>query len=86
MNEGTEANRWIQRTCPTGRAGLGAIAAYRRWLSPRLPTGCRYTPACSWYGTAAIERYGLRDGLRLTAARLQRCVHSVRPGTTDPVP
>jgi putative membrane protein insertion efficiency factor len=46
---------------------------------------CRFLPTCSQYAIMAIERHGLRRGLRLTAGRLGRC----RPGGpfgSDPVP
>lgn len=62
-----------------------AIRGYRR-ISPRLPTRCRYTPTCSAYGLAAVQRYGTREGLRLTAGRLRRCRPGVTFGTADPVP
>ena len=67
------------------RAGLAAIRGYRRWLSHRLPTQCRFTPTCSAYGLAAVERYGLAVGGRLAAARLSRCLPTVPHGTPDPV-
>jgi putative membrane protein insertion efficiency factor len=67
------------------RVVLAAIRAYRR-VSPRLPTRCRYTPTCSAYGLEAVQRYGARKGLRLTAARLRRCRPGVPYGTPDPVP
>jgi hypothetical protein len=68
------------------RAGLAAIRGYRRWLSPRMPTRCPYTPTCGAYGLHAVERYGLATGGRLAAARLRRCRPGVAPGTPDPVP
>lgn len=68
------------------RAGLAGIAAYRRWISPRTAPRCRLTPTCSAYGSQAVAQHGLRDGLRLTAARLRRCAGSVPPGSVDPVP
>ncbi|MEU4157192.1 membrane protein insertion efficiency factor YidD [Actinoplanes sp. NPDC026670] len=67
------------------RAVTGAIRGYRK-VSPRLPTRCRYQPTCSAYALLAIERHGLRAGLRLTAARLARCRPGVPFGTGDPVP
>jgi putative membrane protein insertion efficiency factor len=67
------------------RAVLTAIRGYRR-VSPRLPTRCRFTPTCSAYGLEAVERYGLRVGGRMTAARLTRCRPGVAYGTADPVP
>jgi putative membrane protein insertion efficiency factor len=67
------------------RAGIAAIRAYQR-ISPRLPTRCRYTPTCSRYGLAAIERYGLLTGARLAVLRIHRCTADVGPGTADPLP
>ena len=62
-----------------------AIRGYRR-VSPRLPTRCRYTPTCSAYSLAAVQRHGTRRGLLLTAGRLWRCRPGVAFGTVDTVP
>ncbi|BCJ41743.1 hypothetical protein GCM10010168_52590 [Actinoplanes ianthinogenes] len=70
---------------PAERMVTGAIRGYRK-VSPKLPTRCRYRPTCSAYALAAIERYGLRKGLGLAAARLRRCGPRVPFGTGDPVP
>ncbi|MFG1953660.1 membrane protein insertion efficiency factor YidD [Micromonospora sp. NPDC048830] len=67
------------------RAGRAAILGYRRWLSHRWPGQCRYTPTCSAYGLAAVERYGLAVGGRMAADRLRRCKPDVPRGTYDPV-
>ncbi|GAA2705201.1 hypothetical protein GCM10010437_070780 [Actinoplanes palleronii] len=67
------------------RVVIGAIRAYRK-VSPRLPTRCRFQPTCSAYALTAIDRYGLRKGLRLAAGRLIRCGPRVPFGTGDPVP
>ncbi|WP_309227190.1 membrane protein insertion efficiency factor YidD [Micromonospora thermarum] len=67
------------------RAGRAAILGYRRWLSHRWPGQCRYTPTCSAYGLAAVERYGLALGGRMAADRLRRCRPDVPCGTHDPV-
>ncbi|WP_433393992.1 membrane protein insertion efficiency factor YidD [Micromonospora sp. KLBMP9576] len=67
------------------RAGRAAILGYRRWLSHRWPGQCRYTPTCSAYGLAAVERHGLAVGGRLAADRLRRCRPDVPRGTHDPV-
>ncbi|MCX4386495.1 membrane protein insertion efficiency factor YidD [Micromonospora peucetia] len=67
------------------RAGRAVILGYRRWLSHRWPGQCRYTPTCSAYGLAAVERYGLAVGGRLAADRLRRCRSDVPRGTHDPV-
>ena len=66
-------------------AVTAAIRGYRK-ISPRLPTRCPYTPTCSAYGLEAVQRYGTRRGLRLTAGRLRRCRPGVAYGTADPVP
>jgi putative component of membrane protein insertase Oxa1/YidC/SpoIIIJ protein YidD len=47
---------------------------------------CRYSPTCSRYSIAAVEKYGLGKGLALTGARLWRCRGGVPLGTSDPVP
>jgi putative membrane protein insertion efficiency factor len=75
-----------RRTSGPALAGVAAIRAYQRWLSPRLPTACRHTPTCSRYGIAAVRRYGLAHGVRLTAGRISRCTADVPRGTHDPVP
>ncbi|MFG3710188.1 membrane protein insertion efficiency factor YidD [Micromonospora sp. NPDC047730] len=67
------------------RAGRAAILGYRRWLSHRWPGQCRYTPTCSAYGLAAVERYGLAVGGRMAADRVRRCRPDVPRGTHDPV-
>ncbi|MER5453794.1 membrane protein insertion efficiency factor YidD [Micromonospora sp. NPDC002389] len=67
-------------------SGRAAILGYRRWLSHRWPGRCRFTPTCSAYGLAAVERYGLAVGGRMAADRLRRCTAHTPPGTHDPVP
>ncbi|WP_343221700.1 membrane protein insertion efficiency factor YidD [Polymorphospora rubra] len=57
------------------RAGLAAIRGYRRWLSHRLPTRCRFTPTCSAYGLEAVDRFGLAVGANWR-----------RPGSAGAVP
>jgi putative membrane protein insertion efficiency factor len=67
------------------RLVLWLLRAYRRVLSPRLPSTCRFTPSCSVYAAEAVGRWGLVRGSRLTVRRLRRC----RPGGArgaDPVP
>ena len=58
---------------------------YRRFLSPLLPTACRFYPSCSQYAAEAIERYGVGKGGWLAVRRLLRC-HPWHPGGVDPVP
>ena len=64
---------------------LAAIRFYQVALRPVNPWGCKFHPSCSHFALEAIERHGLRRGLRLTGGRLLRC----RPGSFggyDPVP
>jgi len=70
------------------RAYIAAVHAYQQMGSPRLEgyVRCRYHPTCSRYSVEAVQRYGLRKGLALTASRLWRCRRGVALGTADPVP
>jgi putative component of membrane protein insertase Oxa1/YidC/SpoIIIJ protein YidD len=57
---------------------LRAIRLYQRYLSPRKGFACAYRActggaSCSELGFRAIRRYGLRGGLRVLDARLERC-------------
>ncbi|HFB99120.1 MAG TPA: membrane protein insertion efficiency factor YidD [Bryobacterales bacterium] len=64
---------------------IGILRAYKRWVSPWLPSACRFHPTCSVYAREAIERHGARRGLWLAVKRLARC-HPFHPGGFDPVP
>jgi hypothetical protein len=72
-------------TSPTGRALIGAIAAYRAVVSPWLGGNCRFHPNCSAYAVEAIEIHGAARGSVLAARRIARC-HPWHPGGHDPVP
>jgi putative component of membrane protein insertase Oxa1/YidC/SpoIIIJ protein YidD len=57
---------------------LRTIRLYQRYLSPRKGFACAYRActggaSCSELGYRAIRRYGLRGGLRVLDARLERC-------------
>ena len=64
--------------------GIALIRAYRRFISPLLPSSCRFTPSCSLYTLQAIEKYGLLKGCLMGARRLLRC-HPFSEGGYDPV-
>ena len=68
-------------------AGLlvGAIAIYKRFVSPLLPPACRFQPTCSEYMMQAIEAHGALRGAWLGIRRLARC-HPFSRGGFDPVP
>ena len=63
---------------------VGALRFYKRWISPLLPSACRYDPTCSEYMLEAVRRYGAARGLWLGIRRLSRC-HPFREGGYDPV-
>jgi putative membrane protein insertion efficiency factor len=64
---------------------LALIRFYKRFLSPALPSACRFHPTCSVYTYEAIERYGVIKGGWLGIRRIARC-HPFNPGGYDPVP
>ena len=64
---------------------LALIRFYKRFLSPVLPSACRFEPTCSVYTYQAIEKYGVIKGGWLGIKRIARC-HPLNPGGYDPVP
>lgn len=75
------------RTCfmSLQRILITAIKWYKYFLSPLLPSACRYTPTCSEYAVQAIEKYGVIRGFIFSFKRIIRC-HPFHPGGFDPVP
>ncbi len=64
---------------------LAMIRFYKRFLSPLLPSACRFEPTCSVYTYQAIEKYGVIKGGWMGVKRISRC-HPFHPGGYDPVP
>lgn len=64
---------------------LGLIRFYQACLSPAIPSSCRFYPSCSAYAYEAVEKWGLRRGVKLAAQRLVRCRPFGGRGY-DPVP
>jgi len=64
---------------------VGALRVYRQWVSPWLPSACRFHPTCSDYMRQAIERHGAVKGIWMGIKRLARC-HPFHAGGFDPVP
>ncbi len=58
---------------------LGKIIYYQRYGDPELKRRlhvkriCKFTPTCSEYSKAAIEKYGTVSGIMRTAWRPMRC-------------
>jgi hypothetical protein len=63
---------------------LALLSGYKRWLSPLLPSACRYYPTCSEYMMEAVRRHGAMRGVWLGLKRIARC-HPFTAGGLDPV-
>jgi putative membrane protein insertion efficiency factor len=63
---------------------LTILRIYKRWISPALPSACRFRPTCSEYMMEAIERHGTWRGIGMGMRRLLRC-HPFHQGGFDPV-
>jgi len=66
------------------RCALALLRIYKRWISPCLPSACRYHPTCSEYMLEAIEKHGVARGVWMGTRRLLRC-HPFHEGGFDPV-
>lgn len=64
---------------------MGLIVGYQRFISPALPSSCRFYPSCSEYAREAVSRHGVLRGGILSIRRILRC-HPLNPGGVDPVP
>lgn len=63
---------------------VGILKGYKTFISPFLPSACRYYPTCSEYMVEAVQRYGCCKGIWLGLLRLGRC-HPFHEGGHDPV-
>ncbi|HLJ45756.1 MAG TPA: membrane protein insertion efficiency factor YidD [Bryobacteraceae bacterium] len=61
-----------------------SLRFYKRWISPMLPSACRFEPTCSMYMLEAVDRYGVVRGVGKGIMRLLRC-HPFHEGGYDPV-
>jgi putative membrane protein insertion efficiency factor len=64
---------------------IAALRFYKRWISPVLPSACRFHPTCSMYMLEAIETHGSLRGVWMGMKRLARC-QPLCDGGYDPVP
>jgi uncharacterized protein len=60
------------------------LRGYKRFLSPLLPSACRFLPTCSEYAMEAVEKYGTLKGVWMGVKRISRC-HPFHSGGYDPV-
>jgi uncharacterized protein len=63
---------------------LGGLRIYKRWISPLLPSACRFRPTCAEYMIEAVEMHGAARGVWMGVKRLARC-HPFHEGGFDPV-
>jgi putative membrane protein insertion efficiency factor len=64
---------------------IALLRGYKRFVSPWLPSACRYHPTCSEYMREAVERHGAGRGVWMGVKRLARC-HPFHAGGVDLVP
>lgn len=60
------------------------IKIYKKFLSPLLISGCRYTPTCSQYAVEALQKHGAVKGGFMALKRILKCNHFSKGGF-DPV-
>ena len=60
------------------------LAGYRYWISFFLGLAWSSEPTCSEYARAAIGRYGVLCGRKLSTCRLLSC-YLLHPGGMEPV-
>jgi len=65
-------------------AVLASLRFYKHWISPMLPSACRFHPTCSEYMMEAISAHGVLRGVWMGLRRLSRC-HPFHEGGFDPV-
>jgi uncharacterized protein len=66
------------------KAVIAGLGLYKRFVSPLLPSACRFAPTCSEYMMEAVDRYGAARGVTMGLRRLLRC-HPFHAGGFDPV-
>lgn len=64
------------------KCAIKSFSLFRPLLGGRV---CRFTPTCTEYALAAIEKHGPVKGTYLAAKRILKC-HPFNPGGWDPVP
>lgn len=85
--EDTLSTVGIERVSETKTLLKGAIRLYQATLSETDMHLCNFTPSCSRFAAASVQRYGMIKGGLLAADRLERChgmPGSARHYTYDP--
>lgn len=73
----TSIHLHLQETSELKLAAIGLIRLYQKYISSQDGPTCNFTPTCSRFGMACIQKYGIFRGILLTADRLIRCNGSV---------
>jgi putative membrane protein insertion efficiency factor len=66
------------------KVAVSILRGYKKFVSPLLPSACRFYPSCSEYMLEAVQIYGVPRGISKGLLRLFRC-HPFHPGGFDPV-
>ncbi len=61
------------------------VKIYQYVISPAIGPKCRFTPTCSQYAIAALQKHGLIKGTLLAIKRVSKC-HPGGGSGYDPVP
>jgi len=63
---------------------ISILKFYKKYISPCLPSSCRFYPTCSEYAIESIKKYGVLKGSIKGAYRILRC-NPFNKGGYDPV-
>jgi putative membrane protein insertion efficiency factor len=66
------------------RIVIALLRAYKAFVSPLLPSACRFYPTCSEYMIEAVAKHGTLRGVWMGVRRVGRC-HPFHEGGFDPV-
>ena len=61
------------------------VKTYKRFVSPLLPSVCRFEPTCSVYALECLQEFPPGKAMWLSLRRLLRC-HPFHRGGFDPIP